>query len=160
MQQLNFWQDQRLLCLLPSCAFFAPVLRQPLNEFPICGRKQLLFMGSPGHQVEQLCQGLKLFSRARARQVKLDAKPEPPWLVFLRHCLANHSQSGARRIQMRGRGRGQPVLQVFNELPFLCRLLDLRKTGEIGIGRQFRRQGALGPQEKKSQFLQPGLALG
>src|SRR5207249_1713837 len=53
VQQLQLGQDQRLLRLLPLCRSCALMLRQPLDEFPISGRKQLLLMRSPSHEVEQ-----------------------------------------------------------------------------------------------------------
>src|SRR5260221_14149804 len=116
-------------------------------------------MGSPSHEVEQLCQCLKLFPCARPRQIKSEPKSERPWLLLGGHGLANHSQGRSCRIQMGRRRWRKPILQVSNELPFLGRLLDLREAGQIGISRQFRRQGTFVPQEKKSQFLQPRLAL-
>ena len=73
--------------------------------------------------------------------------------------VAQDSQGGARRVQMTGRRRKQPVLQFLKHILFALGLLDLRKAASTGVREQFGRQWAAGAQEEQRQFLQARLAL-
>ena len=134
-------------------------LRQPLDELPIAGRKQLLLVRRPRRQLDDLTQCPRLLARARALQVELNGQAVARRLLLVGLRLANRPQESARRIEVRRLGREEPRLQLPDKLLLLCCLLHLGEAVEVGVGAQLRRQRAPRPQKQESDLLQPPLAL-
>ena len=154
LQQFGVGQQQRGLVV----GALAVRVVNPLDELPVPGREQFLFVGGADHEVHEVVQRARLFARARAEQQKLHGEAETRRLLLIRLRLADHAQRGARRVQVQRRGRRQPVFQFPHQPQFLLGLLGAGKTVRAGVRLQFRRHGALGAQKQKRQFLQARLA--
>ena len=135
VQQLQVRQHQ---CRLTIVAAFVR-LRQPLDELPIAGREQLLFVPRASRQLDDLAQGLDLLTGARAVQVKLHGQTMAPRVFLVGLRLADRPQKGARPIEVRRLGGEEPRLQLPDMLLFPSRLLHLGEPVEVGVGAQLGR---------------------
>ena len=121
---------------------------EPLDEFPIVRRKQFLLVRGADDEVNHLAQRARFLAGARTRQMKLHGEAVTRRFVLVRLRLANDAQRGARRIQMqRQRGGNSQCSNSLHELLFLLGFLDLGKTFEVGVRRQFRRHGTFRAQK-------------
>src|ERR1035441_3327273 len=155
MQQLHVRQHHPVL----PVAAAGMRLRQPLNEFPIAGWKELLLMRRPRRQLDDVCQRAHLLARARAKQVKLNGQAVSRWLLLIELRPANRAQEGAGGIEVRGLGREEPRFQLPDELLLLRRTLDLGEAVQVGVSAQLRRQRTLRPQKQEGQLFEPPLSL-
>ena len=155
VQQLQVRQHHRFLPVAAAGVRF----RQPLNEFPIAGRKEFLFVRRARRQLDDLSQLLHLLARARAQQVQLDSHAVARRLFLIGLWPANRPQERARRIEVRGFGREEPRLQLADKLLLLRGVLHLGEPVEVGVSAQLRRQRPLRPQKKERHLLQPPPAL-
>ena len=108
-------------------------LREPLDEFPIVGRKQFLFVRGAGGQFDQVLQRAELLAGARAHQMKLNREAKTRRVIGIGLRLANDAKGGARRIEMDWFGREKPVFEFADELLFQLGFLDLREAVEVGV---------------------------
>ena len=155
LEQFGVGQDQRVR------AVGAVTVRvgNPLDEFPVGGRKQFLLVRGADDEVNHVVQRARFFAGARARQEKLHREPVARRLLLVRLQAADDAERGARRVEQRQRGRREPVFQLLDQLAFLLGLLGPGKTVEARMRLEFRRHGTFGAQKKKCQLLQPRLAL-
>ena len=86
--------------------------------------------------------------------MKLNAKTVTGREFGIRFGLANHPQRRPWGIEVRELGREEPFFQLFDDLLFLRRLLDLGKAVEVCVARQLGWHGALGAQKEKCQFFE------
>ena len=157
LEQFGVGQNQRVRVAQGGIALR---VGNPLDEFPVGRRKQLLLMGGADDEVNHFAERARLLAGARARQKELHGQAITRRLLLVRLQAADDAQDGARRVEQRHGGRRQPVFQFLHELLFLFGLLGLGKTVEAGVRLQFGRHGALGPQKQKGEFFQARLALG
>jgi len=155
LQQFKVGQYERLVAVRARRMGF----REPLDEFPVRGLEQFLFMRRARRQFDDFRQGLVLFTRARTEQKKLDAQPAPRRMFVVRLRAAKDPQRRARGIQMHGRRGKEPALQLLDELLLLLRLLDLGEVVEIGVRQKLGRQGAVDAQKQEGELFQARLAL-
>ncbi len=132
----------------------------PLDEFPVGRRKQLLLMGGADDQIDHLPERARLFARARTRQKKLHDETVARRLFRIRFGTADDPQDGARGVEQGQGGGRQPVFQLLHEFLFLLGFLGLGKTVGAGVWLQLGWYGAFGPQEQEGQFFQSRFALG
>lgn len=154
LQQFRVRQNQRVRPIVA----IAVRIGNPLDEFPIGGRKQFLFVRGADNQVHHLAERARLFAGARARQQKPHRQPVMQRFVFAGLHATNDPERGARRVQQRHRGRSKPLFQFPHQFRLLLGLLGLGKTVGTRVGRKLRRHGTLRAQEKKGQLFKPRLA--
>ena len=120
---------------------------EPLDEFPVGGRKQFLLVRGANDEVNQLPQRARLFAGARAQQKKLHGQTVTRRLFVVRLHAANDAQRGARRVEQRQGGRRQPVFEFLDEILLLLGLLGPGKTVGAGMHLQFGRHGTFGAEK-------------
>ena len=97
LQQFAVGQNHRVRAVVA----IAVRVGDPLDEFPVGGRKQFLLMRRADDQVNHVVQRARLLARARARQKKLHGETMSRRLFVVRLHLANDAQRGARRVEQR-----------------------------------------------------------
>ncbi len=143
LEKFGVVQQQRRLV----AGAFAVRVINPLDEFPIPRREQLLLVRGADDKVHEVVQRTRLLAGARSEQQKLHGEPVTRRLIFVRLRLADDAQRGARRVEVQRRGRRQPVFQFAHELLFLLGIFRAGKTVGAGVRLKFRRHGTPGAQK-------------
>ena len=156
VERLQMGEDHGFIAVGPPHV----ALRQPLDEFPIFVRKQLLLVRRPIGQIRQFSESFELLTRSWTRQAELDCQAMKGRIELVGLNPAEHAQRSPRRVQVLRSGWKQPVFEVFDQGLLMGGMLDLGKAVEIAIRRQFRGERAFGPQKEKSHLLEARLALG
>ena len=91
LQKFEACEHECLCSVSPVRIRFA----EPLNEFPIRGRKKLLLMRRAGGQFNDFGQGAYFFPGARTEQIQLHRQSMKGGVIFRRLHLTDHPQRGA-----------------------------------------------------------------
>ena len=117
-------------------------------------------MRGAGGQLDDFGEGFVFFAGSGTEQMKLDREAMARGLIGVGLRAANDPQNRPGRIEMRGRGRKKPLLELRHQPLLLLRFLDFREMIQIGVGQQFRRQRTVRAQKEKGQLFQAGFAEG
>ena len=116
---------------------------KPLDEFPIRRAEQLLLVRRTLGQLEDFGKGPEFVSRPRAKEVEMDCQlAETAKLGRGLHGAAD-AEPRAWGIQVRRRGRKEPVFQLLHNAGFMLGLLDFGEPIAISVRGEFGRNGPI-----------------
>ena len=134
-------------------------LCQPLDEFPVLRGKQFLLVRRARRQLDDFGDRPDLLASAGTEEVQPDLERVQRGMIRRGLRGAQDPQRRAGSFEVRQRRREKPVFQFLKFFLFLFGLLQFGEAGDVGVGRQFDGQGAVGPQEQDGHLLEAGLPL-
>ena len=129
-----------------------------MDQLPILGREEFLFVRRTGHKIENLLQGTVPFAGAGTVQAQVNLERVQVGMSFHQKRFADQFEAGTRRIQVHRHRRNEPVFDFFDELLFLFVLLDGGKALKIGVRLELGRDGSIGPEKEHGDFFETFLA--